>query len=61
MEWGGKWSGGGISRRCSLLEEVGRDKVLERVDALIDRSELEAVCGEIYEAPGGGRMISCGF
>ncbi|GIW57021.1 MAG: IS5 family transposase [Nitrospiraceae bacterium] len=36
-----------------LPEEVGRDEVLERVDALIDRGALEAVCKDIYAAPVG--------
>ena len=36
-----------------LPEEVGRDEVLERIEALVDWSALEAVCGDIYAAPVG--------
>ncbi len=36
-----------------LPEAVGRDEVLEKIDALIDWSALEAVCKDIYAAPVG--------
>ncbi len=36
-----------------LPEEVGRDEVLEKIDALVDWSALEAVCGDVYAAPVG--------
>jgi hypothetical protein len=36
-----------------LPEGIGWDPVLERIDALVDWSALEAVCKEIYAAPVG--------
>ncbi len=36
-----------------LPEEVGRDQGLERIEALVDGSALEAVCGDIDAAPVG--------
>jgi len=36
-----------------LSHDVGRDPLLEQIDALVDWGALEAVCGEVYAAPVG--------